>query len=151
MMTRALLPLLFLLGGCVTDAATRKLTLEDEVMDADRAFAADVQQRRLEGWVAAFDEHGSQVDPQGKPVTGLDAIRAYMKGAFDDPSFQLTWAPVEANVPENGNLGFVWGKWTLRSAGAPEAHGHYLDIWKRGPEGKWKLLFDVGESPPAKR
>jgi len=144
MKTRALLPVLILLGGCVTDAALRKLTLEDEVMDADRAFAADVQQRRLEGWVAAFDEHGSQVDEKGAPVTGHDAIRAYMKGAFDDPKFQLSWEPVEASVPEEGKLGFCWGRWTLRS-GAQESHGHYLDIWKRGADGKWRLYFDVGE------
>jgi len=147
----ALLPLLFLLGACVTDAATRKLTLEDEVMDADRAFASDVQQRRLEGWVTAFDEHGSQVDDQGAPVTGHDAIRAYMQAAFDDPGFQLRWAPVEANVPEEGQLGFVWGRWTLQRPGAPELRGHYLDIWKRGADGKWKLVFDVGESVASPR
>ena len=143
--------LLLLLCGCVTDAALRKLTLEDEVMDADRAFAADVQQRRLEGWVAAFDEHGSQVDDKGAPVTGHEAIRAYMQGAFADPSFQLEWKPVEANVPEEGNLGFVWGRWTLKRGQGAEVHGHYLDIWKRGPDGKWKLYFDVGEAAPAKR
>jgi len=140
--------LLLLLAGCVTDAATRKLTLEDELMDADRAFAADVQQRRLEGWVAAFDEHGSQMGDDGAVITGAAAIRAHMQGAFDDPGFQLTWAPVEAVVPEEGSLGFVWGRWTLRRPGAPEAQGHYLDIWRRGADGKWKLCFDVGESAP---
>jgi ketosteroid isomerase-like protein len=151
----ALVPLLLLLGGCVTDAATRKLTLEDEVMDADRAFAWDVQQRRLDAWVAAFDEHGSQVDSQGAPVTGHDAIRAYMKDAFADLRFNLEWAPVEASVPENGNLGFVWGRWTLRAPGAggktEESHGHYLDVWRKGADGKWKLLFDVGEGSAPKR
>ncbi len=150
-MQRLALLALLLLGGCVTDAATRKLTLEDEVMDADRAFAHDVQQRRLEGWVAAFDEHGSQVDEQGAPVSGKDAIRAYMKAAFDDPGFQLSWEPVEASVPEGGKLGFVWGHWTLRATGAQESHGRYLDIWKRGADGKWKLLFDVGEESKTTR
>ena len=142
---KRLAPLVLFLAGCVTDAATRRLTLEDELMDADRAFAHDVQQRRIEGWVAAFDEHGSQVDEQGAPVTGHAAIRAYMQGAFDDPGFQITWEPEEASIPEGGKLGYVWGRWTLRRSGAPEEHGHYLDIWRRGADGKWKLLFDVGE------
>jgi ketosteroid isomerase-like protein len=143
--------LVLFLTGCVTDTAMRKLTLEDELMDADRAFASDVHERRLEGWVAAFDEHGSQVDEQGVPVTGHDAIRAYMKDAFDDPGFELSWAPVEASVPEEGRLGFVWGRWTLRRPGAPAVHGRYLDIWKRGADGKWKLTFDVGESTASGR
>lgn len=142
----AILPLLALPCGCVTDAATRKLTLEDELMDADRAFARDVQQRRLEGWIEAFDEHGSQVDDRGVPVTGHAAIRAYMQAAFADTGFELRWEPVEASVPEGGKLGFVWGRWTLRSAPADEVRGHYLDIWKRDASGRWKLLFDVGES-----
>ncbi|MBK7645440.1 MAG: nuclear transport factor 2 family protein [Planctomycetes bacterium] len=120
---------------------------EAEVMQADRQFAWDVQQRRLDAWVEAFDAHGSQVDEQGAPVTGHDAIRAYMQGAFADIRFELEWAPVEARVPDGGNLGFVWGHWTLRS-GAEESHGRYLDIWKRGADGKWKLLFDVGEGAP---
>lgn len=147
--------LVLLFSACVTDSATRRLTLEDELLDADRAFAADVQARRLEGWVAAFDEHGSQMDERGVPVTGQQAIRAYMMAAFAEPRFQLEWAPVEAQVPEEGNLGFVWGRWTLRSPGADgkleETRGHYLDIWKRGADGRWKLLFDVGEAAPAKR
>ncbi len=145
MKTLALLAL-FLLGSCVTDAATRKLTLEDELMDADRAFARDVRERRLEGWVAAFDEQGTQLDEQGAPVSGQEAIRAYMKAAFDDPGFQLTWEPAEADIPEGGKLGFVWGHWSLRATGAPETHGRYLDIWRRGADGKWKLCFDVGEA-----
>jgi ketosteroid isomerase-like protein len=144
-MKRAAIGALVLLAGCVTDAATRRLTLEDELLDADRAFARDVQQRRLEGWVAAFDEHGSQVDPQWKPVTGHDAIRAYMRAAFEDPRFQLSWEPVEARVPEEGRLGFVWGRWTLRGPDGPPQKGRYLDIWRRGAHGKWMLLFDVGE------
>jgi len=151
MQTQALLALVLFLGGCVTDARTRKLTLEDELIDADRAFAADVQQRRLEGWVAAFAEHGSQMNEEGAVITGEAAIRAYMQGAFDDPGFQLDWAPVEAVVPEEGNLGFVWGRWTMRRPGAPEVQGHYLDIWKRGADGEWKVLFDVGEDAKAAR
>ena len=142
---------LCLLGGCVTDAATRRLTLEDELLDADRAFARDVQERRLEGWLAAFDEHGSQVDEHGAPVTGRAAIRAYMQAAFDEPDFQLTWDPVEASIPEGGTLGFVWGHWTLGAPGAAQQHGRYLDIWRKGPDGKWKLLFDVGEDAAPRR
>jgi ketosteroid isomerase-like protein len=151
MRPRALLPFLLLAAGCVTDAATRKLTLEDELLDADRAFARDVQARRLEGWVAAFDEHGTQVDESGVPLSGHAAIRAYMQGPFDDPGFQLSWEPQAAEIPEGGRLGFVWGRWTLRASGAPEQHGHYPDIWRKSADGKWKLLFDVGEPAPAQR
>ena len=141
------LALLLLLGSCASSGRTHVSPLAAEVMAADRAFAYDVQQRRLDAWIEAFDAHGSQVDEQGAPVTGHAAIRAYMQGPFADLKFQLTWAPVEANVPEDGNLGFCWGRWTLR-AGAQESHGRYLDIWKRGTDGKWKLLFDVGEDQP---
>lgn len=122
---------------------------EQALLAADREFARDVAARRLEGWVAAFDEHGSQVDPAGRPVTGHAAIRAYMDAAFADPSFHLEWEPLEARVPEDGGLGFTWGRWTLRTvdaAGKPvEEQGHYVDLWRRQPDGTWKLLFDVGE------
>ena len=43
-----------------------------ELLAADRAFCADTQARRIEGWVAAYDESGSPVGDRFLPITGED-------------------------------------------------------------------------------
>ncbi|MCY2959785.1 MAG: nuclear transport factor 2 family protein [Planctomycetota bacterium] len=123
---------------------------EASLLAADRAFCADVQARRLEGWVAAFDVNGSQFDEQFRPVTGHAAIRAHMAELASNPDLELTWEPDAAVVSEAGNLGSTTGRWTMSerdSAGkrAITATGRYFDVWRRLPDGTWKLVVDLGE------
>ena len=124
------------------------------LLEADRSFAREVQERRLEGWLAAFDQHGSQVDGEFRPVTGSDAIRAHMGEFFADPANGLWWEPDSASVSEAGNLGSTSGRFRMtrrRPDGSEETvlTGRYFDIWRRLPDGSWKLLYDIGEADAA--
>jgi ketosteroid isomerase-like protein len=128
---------------------------EQRLLDADRSFARDVQARRIEGWVAAFDEHGSQVDDEFRPVTGHVAIRAHMTELFADPALELTWEPDRVALSEAGNLGTTSGRFRLlqtRPDGARETLlvGRYFDVWRKLPDGTWKLLYDLGEPDAAR-
>lgn len=121
-----------------------------ELLDADRAFDADTQKRRIEGWLAAFDVHGSQSGDDFRPVTGAEAIRAAMGPFFADPLNELTWVPERAIVSEGGRMGSTSGRfqWIRRRAdGSVETQreGRYFDIWRRTDAGEWKLLFDAGD------
>jgi ketosteroid isomerase-like protein len=145
------LPSLFLAlplvaGGCASQATSAS----KELMDSDRAFNASTQAHRLEGWVAAFDVNGSQTDEDFRPVTGSVAIRANMQEFFADPLNQLVWEPDRAIVSEHGKLGSVSGRFELsrlRKDGSVESvrRGRYFDVWRRTDDGKWKLLYDIGD------
>jgi len=121
---------------------------------ADRAFSADVQARRLEGWVAAFDGNGSQFDDDFRPVTGHAAIRARMAPFFADPANSLEWEPDTATMSEAGGLGSTSGRFTMsrrRDDGTREIllTGRYFDVWRKQPDGTWKLVLDLGEPDAA--
>jgi ketosteroid isomerase-like protein len=126
---------------------------EAELLAADRAFCAATQERRLEAWIAAFDEHGSQVSHDFRPITGAEAIRAHMGSFFADPANVLWWEPDTARVSEAGNLGSTTGRFRVErrgEAGKVEvvAQGRYFDIWRRLPAeqgGTWKIFLDLGE------
>lgn len=125
---------------------------EEELLAADRAFCFATQARRLEGWVEAFDAHGSQFDDQFRPITGHGAIRAHMRDLFVDLRRTLTWEPDAALVSEAGNLGSTTGRWTMaehRDDGTREitATGRYFDVWRR-VDGTWKVVVDIGEADP---
>jgi ketosteroid isomerase-like protein len=145
----AILALICVSASCRATGAR----VEAELLAADRAFAADVQERRLEAWVAAFDEHGSQVGDDFRPITGDAAIRARMQGFFADPANALWWEPDAAHVSEAGNLGSTTGRFRMERRAADGTvevvmRGRYFDVWRRLPDGRWRLLYDVGDPDP---
>lgn len=80
-------PQLFLLAAACRTTSHGART--EAVLAADRAFASDTHARPLEGWLAAFDEHGSQVD-HIRTVTSREAIAGHMRAFLADPANELT-------------------------------------------------------------
>jgi ketosteroid isomerase-like protein len=58
----------------------------------------------------------------------------------------LTWEPEVAEVAASGELGYTSGPYQVRPGrGAePSAFGHYVSVWKKQPDGVWKVLLDIG-------
>ncbi len=142
--------------AALTLAACRSVhdSRTESLYAADRAFSADVQARRLEAWVAAFDVNGSQFEDDYRPVTGHAAIRARMSPFFADPTNALEWEPDTATMSEAGGLGSTSGRFTMsrrRDDGTREIllTGRYFDVWRKMPNGTWKLVLDLGEPDAA--
>ncbi len=137
--------------GCrpSVDSATARAVL----MDADRAFAQATARDRVEGWVAAFAGDGAMFR-QGGVVTGHGAIRELMAPHFADTSYSLAWEPTAAEVAASGDLGYTVGRSENRRRDVKGrvliGHGSYLTVWKRQPDGSWKVAIDIGSSdgPP---
>ena len=65
------------------------------------------------------------------------------------PPIVLDWRPVHAEVAASGELGLSTGPWKLTSRAdprAPPAYGQFVSIWKRQPDGSWRVLVDLGIS-----
>lgn len=122
--------------------------VRESLMEADRAFAAATAQRGLEGWLAAYDSTGIQMEPDVPFTPGIGAVRAIMTPAFADTSFHITWEPTMAFASAAGDLGYTLGTWrsASRSASGSEAvhTGKYVTIWRRQADGGWKVVFDGG-------
>lgn len=118
---------------------------------ADLAFAAAVDARGTDAWVEVFDPEGG-MESQGKRVQGAEAIRAAMAPLLSDRSRRLQWAPQWSGLSPAGDVGFTIGAWALRNhadgAWQTAATGSYVTLWRRQPDGSWKVLFDAGEDDP---
>ena len=63
----------------------------------------------------------------------------------------LTWRPIFATISRSGDLGYTTGPWELRKAKDdpnPAAFGHYNTLWRKDPDGVWKVVVDVGADHP---
>jgi len=89
----------------------------------------------------------------GKPsVLGRTAIAA--QAQWDPKTYQLTWTPQGAQMGPSNDMGFTWGHYEGRSkdknGGLVVISGRYFTVWKKLPDGTWKVALDASaDEPPA--
>lgn len=90
----------------------------------------------------------------GKPaVFGHAAIAA--QAQWDPKTYQLTWTPQGAQMGPSNDMGYTWGHYEGHSkdkSGQPIVNsGRYFTVWKKLPDGTWKVSLDASadEPPPA--
>ncbi|MFN8220721.1 MAG: hypothetical protein U0S12_11410 [Fimbriimonadales bacterium] len=113
------------------------------VVDAERAFAADVAKRGIrEGFLAAMDERSIVFFPA--PTKGVEVY-----GNLPESKAKLVWEPEIAGISRDGTMGFTTGPYRLEIPGnAKPGAGYYFTVWAKKPEG-WRLVFDAGAPCPA--
>ena len=73
---------------------------------------------------------------------------------WDPKQYQLTWTPENGQMSPSGDMGFTWGHYEGTSKdhnGNPvKTTGRYMTIWKKLPDGSWKVALDSSnEEPPS--
>ncbi|MBX7222067.1 MAG: hypothetical protein K1Y36_19100 [Blastocatellia bacterium] len=76
------------------------------------------------------------------PVPGKKWVEA-------TPSQQdwLNWYPVFVDAAQSGDMGYTTGPWDYRPKVTDEkavAFGHFISIWKKQPDGSFKVVLDNG-------
>jgi len=81
------------------------------------------------------------------PETGIEAVR---QASAKSPG-KSTWEPMDGDVSRWGSLGFIFGTAATKSAGATDAAAastSYLRIWRKTPDGQWKIALDLAVPIP---
>jgi ketosteroid isomerase-like protein len=113
-----------------------------ELVATERAFAQRAQDR---GATAAFQEYlaDDSVVFAPAPMNG----REFYAGR-ERASNALLWGPAQAEIAASGDLGYTMGPWLARPLDAPDADpkgaGHFFSVWRRGDDGKFRNVIDVG-------
>lgn len=120
------------------------------LVEAERAFARTSVERGIrESFLAFFADDGINFQPHPTKTR-----EAYLKrpAPIQRPPVTLNWEPVFADVSRAGDLGYTTGPYRLADQSPepkPTKHGYYFSIWKRQPDGAWKVALDVGIETPA--
>lgn len=62
---------------------------------------------------------------------------------------QLKWWPIYVVASSTGDMGLSTGPYEFRTENSdtvPVYHGHFVSIWKRQDDGKYKVMADLGNS-----
>ena len=141
--------------GCVVALVTGLVTGQG-VIPPDLAAMADTERQfaktaTSKGWRDAFlDFFADDAVALGREVTlAKDGLRKQPSTPFSQ--LELVWEPRLGDVAASGDLGWLTGPSTSINHTSKEPkpnHGCYLSIWRKQPDGKWRVFIDVGAGAP---
>ena len=122
------------------------------LMELDGRFAQDVATGGGKAFVSWFADDAVTLNNGRPAVLGRAGIAA--QAQWDPKDYQLTWTPQGGQMGPSNDMGFTWGHYEGRSKdknGQPVVvTGRYITIWKKLPNGDWKVALDASaEEPPA--
>jgi ketosteroid isomerase-like protein len=121
--------------------------------DTIKQLEADFLKASLEkgsaGYLSFYAEDAVELPNGADAIVGKANI-AKTLGFLDDKNNHLTWSPVSAGVSASGDLGYTWGTYEFRSRQKDGTevgeHGKYMTLWKKQPNGSWKVSVDMGNT-----
>lgn len=140
MSARALL--LFGVLGVLAPAAVRAQdlgALTRQVFEAESRFAESMARRDF----AAFGEHVADdaIFFGETAQRGKAAVLAAWRPFFDGPEPPFSWRSETVEVLDSGTLALSSGP-VLDPRG--QRVGTFNSIWRREPDGRWRVVFDKG-------
>jgi ketosteroid isomerase-like protein len=121
------------------------------LFDLEARFAKDVAARGGQAVVDWIAGDGVLLGNGQAPEVGRVAIAKTMTWSAKD--YQLTWTPTDAVMGPSGDMGYTWGHYEGRSKDANgnpvTTGGRYITVWRKQPDGQWKVVLDAGANEPA--
>jgi len=147
----ALLALLAL-AACAPRAGAppvRAADLAGAIADADRSMAAAIAARDEAAFRGHLEPDAAFGGGAGRWAEGPDAIVLAWRRFLAPDGPLLAWEPDVAWVSASGDLGYSLGAATLTGPdGVLRWRGRYATLWRRGADGRFRVLADIGDEAP---
>jgi len=131
---------LVVMGGPAQQGVTSQPASDVAVRLADEAWAKAIASKSVEATVAMYDAEAVTAGSAMFRASGLAALRANWAKMFAVPDFALSWKIDRAVVMASGTMAYTAGTWQMAS---PSGTGPYLAVWRKQPDGQWKVLIDA--------
>ncbi|MGC1461437.1 MAG: nuclear transport factor 2 family protein [Terracidiphilus sp.] len=120
------------------------------LFELEARFARDVAARGGAAFADWFAGDGVALGNGAAPLIGKVAIAK--SAGWSPRDYQLSWTPTDAMMGPSGDMGYTWGHYEGRSKdsnGNPVlTSGRYITMWRREPDGNWKVVMDAGANEP---
>jgi ketosteroid isomerase-like protein len=121
------------------------------LFDLEAHFAKDVLDHGGAAFANWFAPDAVALGNGAAPLVGKVAI--VKSATWQTKDYQLTWTPTDATMGPSGDVGYTWGHFEGHSKDANgnpvTTSGRYITIWRKQPDGNWKVVLDAGSNEPA--
>ena len=120
------------------------------LFDLEAKFAKATAEGGGKAFASWFAEDGVSMGNGKTPAHGRDAIAK--EATWSPKNYQLQWTPTDGVMSPLGDMGYTWGHYEGHSHDADGnskvTTGRYLTIWRKEPDGSWKVLLDASQEEP---
>src|SRR5262245_2445266 len=111
----------------------------DSLVGAERDFARLSLARGVrDAFLANLAEDSIIFRPNAVPG------RQWFENNPPPATLRLEWEPEFADIASTGDLGYTTGPFERRRTPQdPPAFGHYVTLWRKQADGKWKVALDT--------
>jgi ketosteroid isomerase-like protein len=118
-----------------------------KMADTERAFARRAKESTIrQAFIDFFADESIGFEPD--PVPQREAMRT--RDQPQPPGLELHWEPRLGDVGASGDLGYLTGPAEYVMPGKPNTYTCYFSVWKRQPDGEFRVILDVGVPTPEK-
>lgn len=150
-MTRfALIVVLFAIAAAEGCSMQQKVDLAAEeaaIRATDAKWLAASTAHDLERVLPFWADDATILPPGAPAITGKDAIRQYVSGAFAAPGFSITWKTEKVEVSQSGDMAYSSGidriSVTTPDGKTVTEENRGVAIWRKQPDRSWKCVLDV--------
>jgi len=122
-----------------------------QLIELEGRFAQETADGGGKAFASWFAEDAVTLSNGQPAVLGRGAIAAAAN--WNPKDYQLTWVVQGAEMGPSNDMGYTWGHYEGRAKdknGQPVVTtGRYLTIWKKLPDGMWKVTLDASANEPA--
>ncbi len=137
--------LAFLISGCATTMSSNDA--DAYIRSAVPRFISAFNAGNADAVAAMYTDDAVLLVPNSPIARGNAAIRDAYRGAFGSSHPTLNFAP--DRIVQSGDVAYEYGHYTM-GMGSMNDQGNYITVWRRQPNGDWKIAEDsVNSSMPA--
>jgi uncharacterized protein (TIGR02246 family) len=142
--------LLCLSGPILAQTPSNSAAAAEGIARSASAFSRALEQGDPEGMATQYVEGATLVPPNGRMITGREAITTFWTPR--NPDFHtLAHSLTTDRLEVTGDVAVEVGTWRqkgqLREEEPRESAGRYLVVWRRQPDGTWRMQFDSWTAP----
>ncbi len=109
------------------------------VIMAEQALSGAIREKGAEAYAAVLTDDARLLRDERALISGKQAALDFL--AQDKAS--VSWDPEGAGISRSGDLGYTYGIFKRREGDSWVKTDNYLRVWRRQPNGAWRLAFDV--------
>lgn len=121
----------------------------DEVRCAEVGFSQALERGDIEAFASFIDPDARFVG--GGVLSGREAVVEGWRPFFEPDGPRLVWRPQVVEVLAGGDLALSRGPYRMvvtdETGEQTEGWGLFNSIWRRGEDGRWRVVFDAGCPP----
>jgi uncharacterized protein (TIGR02246 family) len=113
-----------------------------EPRDLHRLFQEGVNAGDVDALLTIYEEGATLIDPGGEPVSGTDALRAFLQQLV---AMQFRVELETRVVHTAGDIALLSNTWrgtVTTDQGTVELYGTTAEVGRRQPDGTWKYVVD---------